>query len=596
MEKNDLQLTSGANVLCVPVAGSYDLKVSGCHTFDESSKLLTTKNSSPVYINAVMHRNGIRILSEIEQVFAIEAVFDDGSKQQLKPVKQSEKVDGYVAYNINMDLKSGEHVKLSPHSEQMLFKPDTTDLFGANDCVDVAFNFIATKGLVISGRTEPKIADVLVSLAFPKNPELSPMVTKTNAAGVFRFPTIDPTIDYELKAEKESYIFSEYDSGRNIFNGHKLCEIIVQVKDEEAKELAGVVISLSGGENYRKNLATDANGEIKFHSLMPGKFYLRAMMKEYDFKPNSQTVEIKDGETLNIELKGKRVAYSVLGKVTTLSGDAYGNALVEAVATSEECSNHQEEAMTEFNGQYRIRGLQTGCDYKIRLQKNANVDRSIPVDRSVKVQTTDTENVNFIAINPLLLCDVTIKVISKSNDHYKTLKVQMFKKEAPDTPVYTQRIENFLMPKVKSHDNVLFHLPRINANDFQKTFFIEFTTTLSEKNYNFKLPSIQFVANTTSLYFEVVFDPILKQPETELNKNSLVALLLIFLVGFVFLKHELVFETVSNLWIKYSSEVAGKQPTKKTEGRVDNFIDEREINQLAEFIEDRKKKKGKKNN
>lgn len=543
-----------------------------------------------------MHRNGIRILSEIEQFFVIEAVFDDGSKQQLKPVKQSAKVDGYVAYDINMDLKSGEHVKLSPHSEEMLFKPDTTDLFGANDCVNVAFNFIATKGLVISGQTEPKIADVLVSLAFPKNPELSPMATKTNAAGVFRFPTIDPTIDYDLKAEKESYIFSDFDSTRNIFNGHKLCEIIVQVKDEQAKELAGVVISLSGGDNYRKNLATDAGGEIKFHSLMPGKFYLRAMMKEYDFKPNSQTVEIKDGETLNIELKGKRVAYSVLGKVTTLSGDAFGNAMVEAVATSEDCSNHQEEAMAEFNGQYRIRGLQTGCDYKIRLQKNSNVDRSVPVDRSVKVQTTDTENVNFIAIHPLLLCDVTVKVISKSNDHYKTLKVQMFKKEAPDSPVYTQRIENFLLPKVKSHANVLFHLPRINANDFQKTFFIEFTTTLSEKNYNFKLPSIQFVANTTSLYFEVEFDPILKQPETELNKNSLVALLLIFLVGFVFLKHELVFETVSSLWIKYSSEVNSKQPAKKTEGRVDNFIDEREINQLAEFIEDRKKKKSKKSN
>lgn len=289
--------------MCVPNAGTYDLKVSGCHTFDEDTKVLSTKNSSPVNINAVKHRNGIRILSEIDQVFTIDAEFEDGVKKVLKPVKQSDKVDGYVAYNINLDLKSGERIKLSPNSEQMLFKPDQTEWKGATDCLEVAFNFIATKGLVVAGKTEPTIAGVVVSLTFPKNPELSTMTTSTTNMGEFKFPTIDPTIDYELKAEKESYIFSDYDSGRNLFYGHKLCEIIVQVKDEEAKELAGVVISLSGGENYRKNLATAVNGEIKFHSLMPGKYYLRAMMKEYDFKPNSQTIEIKDGETLNIDLR-----------------------------------------------------------------------------------------------------------------------------------------------------------------------------------------------------------------------------------------------------------------------------------------------------
>lgn len=286
----------------------------------------------------------------------------------------------------------------------------------------------------------------------------------------------------------------------------------------------------------------------------------------------------------------------MFGKIATLNGDAYGNAMVEAVSTTEECSNHQEEAAAEPNGQYRIRGLQTGCDYKIRLQKSENVDRSIPVDRSVKVKTTDTENVNFIAINPLNLCDVIVKIQAKTNDFYKTLKIQMFKRESPDSPVYSQKVESLMMPKVKSHAHLLVHMPRIQASDFKKTFIIEVTTTLSEKNYNFKLPSIQFTANQSSLYFFVDFDPTLKQAETELNKNSLVALLLIFLVGFVFLKHELVFETVSNIWMKYSSELSSKQPIKKTEARSDNFIDEKEINQLAEFIEDKKKKKSKKNN
>lgn len=278
------------------------MKVSGCHIFEEDNIVMSTKSTSPIYVTAIKHKNGIRILSEMDQQFTIEVQYENEKKEVLKPIKQTEKVDGYSAYNLNLNLKSGEVIKLTPKSEQMLFKPSSTELKGANDCVDVAFNFIATKGLVISGRTEPKIADVIVTLSFPKNNELSQLTTITSASGEFKFPTIDPTLDIELRAEKESYVFQDYDATRNIFEGHKLCEIIVLVRDEESHELANAVISLSG-DNYRKNLPTGTNGEIKFHSLKPGKYFLRAMMKEYEFKPNSQTIEIRDGETLNIELR-----------------------------------------------------------------------------------------------------------------------------------------------------------------------------------------------------------------------------------------------------------------------------------------------------
>lgn len=289
-------------MICVEKPGTYDLKVeSKCHTYEEDMKTLSTNSQTPIYINAIKHQNGIRILSEIDQQFTIEVEFEDGVRQILSPVKQIDKVDGYVAYIINLNLGSGERVILIPKSEQMLFKPDKTEWKGSSDCVDVAFNFIATKGLVVSGKTEPIIEDVTVQLVFTKNPELSALFTTTNSAGEFKFPTIDPTLDYELKAEKESYIFSEYDSVQNVFSGQKLSEIIVSVKDEDKNELPGVVISI-GGDNYRKNLVTASNGEIKFHSLKHGKYYLRAMKKEYDFNPNSQTIEIKDGDTLRINL------------------------------------------------------------------------------------------------------------------------------------------------------------------------------------------------------------------------------------------------------------------------------------------------------
>jgi hypothetical protein len=59
---------------------------------------------------------------------------------------------------------------------------------------------------------------------------------------------------------------------------------------------------LSGGESYRKNLVTGDDASINFHSLSPSQYYLRPMMKEYKFEPNSKMIEVGEGQTVNVEL------------------------------------------------------------------------------------------------------------------------------------------------------------------------------------------------------------------------------------------------------------------------------------------------------
>ena len=173
--------------------------------------------------------------------------------------------------NLRIDLEEGEKIKLTPVSGLMLFKPEYKELIGASDCVDVAFNFIATKGLVLHGKTIPAIEDAKTSLTFPKNPEMVAMEATTGKKGEFKFGPIDSTLYIELIAEKESYIFSAFDKTTNSFKGHTLCEIIATVKDDQGNRLAGVLLSLSGGESCRKNLITSDDGTISFHSLSPSK-------------------------------------------------------------------------------------------------------------------------------------------------------------------------------------------------------------------------------------------------------------------------------------------------------------------------------------
>lgn len=229
------------------------------------------------------------------------------------------------------------------------------------------------------------------------------------------------------------------------------------------------------------------------------------------------------------------------------------------------------------------------------LGVNPNVDRTMPKENEIIVKTEDTLNVNFVAISQMKISDVIIKIRSKSIENYKTLKMQLFKKESPDTPVYSQRIENLLMSKSKSFNNVMVFLPRISAADFGKSYFIELTTTLSEKSFNFKLPNIEFIANG-SQYFEIDFIPKPISSESELNINSFAALCLIFIVGFIFFKQDLFLEIVGNFTARLKTETVSVKQTRKSDNKTDNFIDEREIEILADTINSMKKKKQKKGN
>lgn len=72
----------------------------------------------------------------------------------------------------------------------------------------------------------------------------------------------------------------------------------------------------------------------------------------------------------------------------SLNGEPESNVVVEAIGMNT-CSNFQEEAASESNGQFRIRGLLPQCEYKIQLKEgpevNAQIQRVAPSDFIVKV-------------------------------------------------------------------------------------------------------------------------------------------------------------------------------------------------------------------
>lgn len=592
-----MTLNPGLNTFCVQKAGRYDISFSGCHKYPaDVAQWFSTNEPAPLTIAAEKHRNTMKILAAEKYNYKTKVV--SGTSVDVVEFKPTEEVlDNYRVYKHDFFLEQGEKLTLTPISEIMLFNPSWLDIVGGSDCVDIPTKIVATKGLLINGKTTPPIKDAKITLLFPNNAEFSPQVTQTDEKGEFRFGPIDSSLVVDLQAEKESYVFSTFDKATNSFSGHKLCEIIVTVKDDNGDRLPGVLLSLSGAESYRKNLVTGDDGTIKFHSLSPSEYYLRAMMKEYEFKPNSKLIKVSEGATVTEELRGTRTAFSIFGSITSLNGEPFANVALEA-STDERCGNHVEEGTSEFNGHYRIRGLQPGCQYRVRIRTDgpaSNVDRSIPKEKLIQVEKGDIRDVNMIAISPLAFVDVTVRVLASENDHYKTLKIFLYKKGS-DSPVHSQKVESPLNPKSKVNPGIMVFFPRIPFDG--KTYYIELSSTLSEKNYKYSLPSVQFTTNTSSFFAELHFRPELRSAEGDLNQNSLSAIILIFIVGFIFFKQDLALELLGMVCSKVSAGVGDiVSKSKPKEQKYEPVaIDEREIDKLASSINSIKKKKVKKAN
>ncbi|KAH8331796.1 hypothetical protein KR074_012191 [Drosophila pseudoananassae] len=594
-----LKIASGVNTFCVSKYGSYDFKLEGCHTYDST---LPTKFITPepeqlqtLIINAVAHKTGVRVLSTESSAESIKLVLEsDQGTEVIVPVAESTKVDGKFAYRYDTYLKPEQVLRITPVSDVLLFAPQVKEIVGGSDCVDIAFNFVATRGLILRGKVVPAIKDAKITLSFPDQPELESLEVLTSVTGEFKFGPIDESLAFDLKAEKESYVFSDYNRQSASFSAHKLCEISVVVKDEAGQPLNGVLLSLSGGESYRKNLVTGDNGAINFHSLSPSQYFLRPMMKEYKFEPNSKMIEIKDGETVPVTLVGKRYAYSVFGTVTSLNGDAFGGVNVQAIA-NEGCPQQQEEATSEGNGQYRIRGLQPGCSYSVRvIPDKETVDRSIPAEHTVSVGSEDVRDINLVAISPLKIVDVSARVTATLNDHYKTLRIVMYRKGNSDSPVFSQRVGTPVNPKAKFNPGITVFFPRIPLDG--KSYVVELQSTLSDKTYTYKLPSASFVADRGSVFVQLDFKPEVRAAEADLNQNSISALILIALVAIAFFKQDLATSFLSFVWAKLNdvaAEVAQRQKS-KTQVRKNEPINQREIEQMADQINAIKKKKTKK--
>ena len=450
----ELDIPIGHSTHCMPSPGPYKLTPSSCHTFSPDSSSSSWSQGEKVVLRAVRYLVSGSVVST-ETIPDLQMMVTTESKEvHTIALTSPETRDGLYYYKFGHNALPHEQLVMQPIASKFLFQQPKLHVSIADDCQLDLVKFTATKGLFVSGSVNPALEGVQVTLESDQLGE--PVSTETDKDGKYSMGPFKRDITYKLKAEKLGFVISETKDGS--FSAKKLASVVVRVVDGSGAALAGVVVSLSGGEkNFRTNEQTGPNGSLSFLALSPGEYFVKPVLKEYDFEPKSKLITVKEGAEEVVEIVGKRVAFSVFGSLTSLRGDPEPGVTLEAVGQGEACARYQEEGVSSTDGQFRIRGLQPSCSYQLRLKHskaNLQVERTIPSSKDITVNDGDITGIDLIALRPKSNMDVSlmVKIKSKKENVVKNIKAKLFCGDS-DSPIQTAKLDNskfYIFPPIPS--------------------------------------------------------------------------------------------------------------------------------------------------
>ncbi|BFZ14363.1 hypothetical protein BsWGS_17402 [Bradybaena similaris] len=574
-EKNvgSFLLDKGLNRFCLAHPGVYQLIPDSCHRFDQENYIYDTSSPQTLTLTAIQHLAHGSVTTEIPVdgiVVTIKSSVDDvpttlgplkpnttATAAAEKPAdgadKDVKKQPAATTYSFSHWTRSGETLTISAKSASLLFYPNSVEVFVSGDsCLGNIAELVGRRGVFIEGSISPALAGVTVTVA-AEDGTMEPIVLTTDSSGKYRVGPLHASKKYLVDAVKDGFVLTRTSDNPTAFQAFKLGEISVQMLDEVGQPLSNVLLSLSGDKQYRSNNVTGIQGSMVFSGLSPGQYFLRPMMKEYRFEPASQMINVQEGTTEKITIKGSRVAFSCFGKVTSLNGEPEPQIIIEALGQGE-CQQYQEESKTEADGSYRIRGLQPKCTYDIHLKSgevNTHVERTAPQSRFVSVEASDLHEINIIAFRRMSQMDISGNVKTDLK-FLPTLKVRLVSEAQPDTPIQT----------ISLSKSTFFYLPSLVIDN--KNYLLSLESSLSRSEYDYRLPSVEFPANRSHRHFTFEFNPKPRAVDQDLNQGSFLFLPFVAIVIALAYNYNTVIPYILNLYQQVQSTALKSQSAAST--------------------------------
>ncbi|XP_072153325.1 BOS complex subunit NOMO1 isoform X3 [Bemisia tabaci] len=544
-----LSVKAGTSSFCLASSGDYEFAFSGCHGY-ESNIIEWKSGSGPLTIKAINHANKIQIISsdKTEDLYMnVNYIAENKIIKTTRPgplKADTSVITGKFVYTLEVFLAPNEEIELVPESKLLIVTPFSLHVFGKDHCYPPIEPFHAEKGVILTGFITPPLSGVSVVFKDDDSNVINKLVTE--ADGRYQFGPIKAGLSYKITAEKEGYVISGPDNA-GVFKARKLAEVAVTAIDKRTTApLQGVLISLSGHENYRSNGQTDATGNISFLSLSPSEYYLRPIMKEYRFLPSSRMVSVSEGATAEIVFSGERVAFSVFGRLVALNGEPEEGISVQATGIgSPACTQLVEESLSEANGLFCIRGLQPQCEYSIGIanksNENQHVSKTVPEKFLVKVKDNDVKGIQLTVLSPVTQTNIVAQISVNNPEHLRTLQARLYRDDRADKPTASVKLSNWKWSTYALNSG-LITLPSVSMDGARYLFQLE--SSLSQNSHSYTLPSVSFIANDSFQLIKAVFNPEPRLSESEFNNKSFIVVLILASLAIAYYKQDVLMNCI----------------------------------------------------
>lgn len=533
---DSFDLPKGTKTFCLKEPGVYNLMPRSCHKFEQEVFKYNTSAPSVLTLTAIKHLLSgtvktqepmsditIKIRSlKSKEVTILGPLKPESNEKKDSSDANSSKPDEekqQLSYNFSHWGRRGEEFEITPVSSELLFYPENKLVTISDDCPAAWAEFEGRKGVFIEGQITPPLSGVQIVISAGGEQPITDIKVETDTNGKYRVGPLHGGVEYSLAASKAGFVLSPAAGKKGDFQALKLGQIDITVTDEDGQPLSAVLLSLSAGQ-FRSNNLTLENGSMVFANLGPGQYFFRPMLKEYTFTPPSQMIDVGEGSIVQLQVKGKRVAFSCFGAISSLNGEPEKGVAVEAIGL-ESCESFQEETVSDQEGQYRLRGLQPGCMYRVRVKigdSNPHIERASPSFIDIQVSSTDLQNVNMIAFRHINQFEITGNVDTDSK-FVSSLKVTLSPESNPETPVFTTPVS------VASY----FQFPSV-PNDGQ-VYIVRLESSLSSLNYQYIRPESTVTATGVRAHVTFKFEPQPRKVEPEPSQGSFLTLpLLVILI------------------------------------------------------------------
>lgn len=375
--------------ICLPAKGIYKLTPVSCHKFKEASYIYNTDKSTRLeLVPTEFLANGLIEIdsSAMEKIksmnltsLSVDVLVEEQINKQSVPYKtipinlsEKEKSKSFNFYTkpstsllIKPVIPSGLAAKEG--YKNLIFLPKEKHIDVKQNCLlDAAeLSFTLKYGLIIEGKIAPAMEGVIVSSYNKVSRELIASAT-TEKTGSYKIGPLYTEFEYDTIAIKEGYkIVPEAKNPYN-FNAEKLSFLRVKVVDTNGKPLSSVFLSLSSADRgFKINNSTNADGYMDFLELYSGEYYIKPLFKEYKFEPSQKLVNIKGGQHYEETIVGVRIAFSIYGKINNLNKERVEGLYIQAY---DEKTKQIQETTIDKNGEYRLKGLNPGHNYVIKVK------------------------------------------------------------------------------------------------------------------------------------------------------------------------------------------------------------------------------------